>query len=222
MQSGKKHFVFSCLCSVCVLSVAIISSGCSSAPSQANIELRKQNQALQVQVTELQTQNAGLTAQIATLQSTWPTTPILPESRLDQLFTAHGLTFAGGTGFLTAQQSELGVPTLSVYAYPTDDDGQALKAAGDFTIELFDLSLPKDNLLESWDFPLEKSRHCWFGHAFLYTYAFNCPLNVTPAHSDLVVQVTYVDALTGRRFTTRKDVKYDLAILPSTLPTAER
>jgi hypothetical protein len=223
MQFNRPHFRISYLCLICAPSVALFSlCGCGSSPSQANIELRKENQTLTDQVSDLKTQNAGLEAQINALQAKWPTTQVLPESRLDQLFTAHGLAFASGTGFVSAEQSDIGKRTLSVYVYPTDDDGQALKAAGSFTFELFDLSLPKDNLLETWDYPLEKARSCWFGTAFLYTYAFNCPLEVTPAHTDLVVQATFVDALTGRRFISRKDVKYDLASPPSTSPTAER
>ncbi|HTW95561.1 MAG TPA: hypothetical protein VMD30_12240, partial [Tepidisphaeraceae bacterium] len=156
-------------------------SGCSSAPSQANIELRKQNQDLQETVQTLQTQNAGLQAQVVALQRNWPTTQILPESRLEQLFTCHGLYIGRGTGFLSAQQSANGKATLSVFVVPTDQQGQPLKAAGSFTVELFDLTLPPSkNLLEKWEFPRDAAMTHFLGNFLLYTYVFNCPLQVTP------------------------------------------
>jgi hypothetical protein len=90
---------------------------------------------------------------------------------------------------------------------PTDDDGQPLKAAGTFTVEAFDLSLPDDNLIGQWTFDLNATRQSWFGQSFLYAYVLTCPWQEhVPTHSQLTVRVTFHDELTGREFTQQKIV----------------
>src|SRR5438874_12356902 len=95
--------------------------GCK-APSAANIQLRKQNQELRAKVDDLERRHAADAAQIRAIESNTTTMPSLPQERLDRLFTAHGLQLGRLTGV-----DEKGV--LKVYAVPTDDAGQQLKAA---------------------------------------------------------------------------------------------
>jgi hypothetical protein len=188
-----------------VAAVLAAAAGCASKPSQANILLRKENQQLTGQVTDLKTANAGLTAQIEAIQAQSPaTTQELPESRLDLLFTTHGLSFGSLTGGFSPDDGATD-QMVKVYIVPTDDDGQPLKAAGAFKIELFDLA-EQDTRLGTWNFSTEQARGDWFGHALLYTYEFDCSWQTPPRHADLLLRVTFTDELTGRQFKADRNI----------------
>src|SRR5580658_2802070 len=142
-----------------MLLAGVLLSGCSSAPSQANILLRKENQQLTAQIASLQARDAGLEAQIRVDQSQpGATTPSLPEDRLEQLFTAHGLSLGKYTN---------GDDALRVYAVPIDEQGQPIKAAGTFKVELFDLA-EANNRLGTWDFSIQQARDSWLGSLWFY------------------------------------------------------
>lgn len=191
--------------------LAALACGCFSGhPDQANILLRKENQQLTTQVTDLQRQNYGLKAQLAAIeQAPGASTQELPQSRLDKLFTVCGLDVSKWTGGYSPQ-SYGPDQMLKVYAVPTDQTGAAIKAAGSFTVQLFDLDEAK-TLLQTWEFPVEQAGANWYGQAFLYTYILNCPWTTPPAHADLLVRVKFTDELTGRQFVVDHDVKIKLA-----------
>jgi len=189
-------------CGAFIVTIFVVATaflaGCSSAPNQANIALRKENQKLSAQIADLQRRNACLEAQIRVVQaSSASTVQSLPEDRLEQLFTTHGLS--------------LGDDGLRVYAVPVDGQGQPLKAAGTFRVELFDLDQASTRL-GTWDFSLEQSRNDWLGSLWFYTYQLPCPWQKMPRHAKLLVHVTFTDALTGRVFTADKDITVKLPI----------
>jgi hypothetical protein len=188
------------LASVALLAVA----GCLGPPNQANVLLRKQNQSLQSQLDEVKRKNDGLLAQIAAAESSENITPQLPQSRLDKLYTVHGLDFGRLTG---GYSPDLDGPDrmLQVYVVPIDDDGQPLKAAGSFRIEVFDLAEHQPRL-GRWDFSLQQARGDWYGRAFLYTYILDCPWQTPPRHGKLMMRVTFTDELTGRVFMVNREV----------------
>jgi hypothetical protein len=188
---------------------ALLLGGCGS-PSQANIELRKQNQNLQNQIIDLQRQHDGDVAQIAALQAKVGAVPTLPVDRLNQLFTTHGLKLGDLTGGNSSGPNQKFDDELTVYAVPTDDDGEPIKAAGSFVIQAFDLALAGDQKIGEWSFDIDQTRKSWesliFNSPILYNYALNCPWQKPPAHSDLTVKMTFTDALTGRVFSQQKQV----------------
>jgi hypothetical protein len=95
---------------------------------------------------------------------------------------------------------------LKIYVAPIDEQGDKLKAAGSFHIDLFDLSLKSDNRIGAWDFDLAKTRSLWFGRGLLYTYVLDCPWQTAPVNLKLTARITFTDALTHRVFTVDKDV----------------
>jgi hypothetical protein len=178
---------------------------CGCSPNQANVQLRKENQQLKDQVVQLQRTNAGLSAEIEVVESRpGATTQELPESRLDQLFTVHGLSFGRLTG---GYSSDIDPPDqmVKVYIVPTDDDGQPLKAAGLFKVELFDLA-EQNTRLGTWNFSVEQARADWYGYALQYEYVLDCPWQTPPQHAGLLLRVTFTDALTGRQFVSEKQI----------------
>jgi hypothetical protein len=192
----------------CVISlVALI--GCGGSPSAVNIQLRKDLQNRDDLIENLKREHE---ADLADLHaSTRPTTESLSPAELAKLFTTHGLKLGNLTGGSDFDSGKPGDRGLKIYACPTDDDGQALKAAGEFTVQAFDLSLPSDNLIGSWTFDAATTRQDWYGSAFLYTYVLPCPWQQrTPTHSNLMVRVTFHDELTSREFTQEKAITVNL------------
>lgn len=178
--------------------------------SAANIQLRKQQQQLQSQIRQLQMQHQADEATIRGLQSQATTVPVLPENQLDQLFTVAGLKFGRLTGGYHSDPNVPGDTMLKVYVVPIDQQGDELKAAGSFQVELFDLSLKSNNLLGHWDFDLDAAKARWFGSGLLYNYVLDCPWQTAPTNSKLSVRVTYKDALTRRLFTEERDITVEL------------
>ena len=189
-----------------LVGVLSLAAGCGGVPSQANIELRKQNQQLSAQVDQLKLSHEADVATIRGLQAQATTVPVLPEDQLDQLFTVAGLKFGELTGGYHPDPNTTGDTMLKVYVVPIDESGDKLKAAGSFHIDLFDLSLKTGNRIGTWDFDLQQTRSTWYGNGFLYTYVLDCPWQTAPVNSNLMARITFTDALTHRVFTVDKNV----------------
>lgn len=193
-------------CAVALIGGLAFLAGCGGAPSKANIELRKQNQALSDRVAQLDRRHDADVAAIRGLQAQATTVPVLPQDRLDQLFTVAGLKFGRLTGGYHPDPNTYGDTMLKVYVVPVDESGDELKAAGSFHVDLFDLALKSNNRIGSWDFDLATSRSDWNGSGLLYTYVLDCPWQTAPVDPKLTARVTFTDALTHRVFVVNKDV----------------
>jgi hypothetical protein len=193
-----------------------ILAGCSS-PNPANIQLRKQNQALREQITMLNRRHDGDVATIDSLQRDHGSIPTLPQERLARLFTTDGLQLGHMTGGYRNENSTSPSDGFEVEVVPIDQQGDAIKAAGSFTIEAFDLDLPQHPLIGTWQFPLEAARQKFFDHLMLYTYVLECPWKQgLPRHPNLTIKVTFDDELTGRRFVAQRQIHVELQ--PTTQP----
>ncbi len=178
-----------------------LAAGCSS-PNKANIDLRKQNQQLQGEVDSLKRQHEADAATLRAMEAKSPGIASLPQERINQLFTVHGIQFGKLTGADPDDPKK-----LKVYVVPTDGEGQQIKAAGSFVVEAFDLSNGDNARVGHWEFPLDQAAKNWYGRAMLYTYVLSCPWQSPPKHSDITLKVTFTDALTGRAFTAQKSIK---------------
>jgi hypothetical protein len=200
-----------------ILPGALIITGCGK-PNQANIVLRKEDQKQQAQIARLQHQLAADQTMIAGLQNRNPHIPSLPPEELDKLFTVHAIKFGRLTGPYTPDGSNMAAG-LKIYIMPVDQSDQALKAAGSFEIEAFDLSAPQSRI-GRWSFNLEEAKKYWYGYFLLdYYYVLPCPWQAVPRHADLTVRVTFVDELTKIPFAAQREVKVNLPLpTPSTQP----
>jgi len=181
-------------------------AGCSSSPNKANIELRKQNQQLQAQIDELNRRHDADRAASRGLQAGATTVPVLPQDQLDELFTAAGLKFGTLTGGYHPDPNQSADTMLKIYVVPIDQQGDRLKAAGSFHVELFDLALNSDTRIGTWDFDLPTAKSDWYDGGLLETYVLDCPWQTVPVHAKLLARVTFTDALTHRVFTVDKEV----------------
>jgi hypothetical protein len=188
------------------LAALLCLAGCGT-PSRANMDLRRQNMQLKQTIDQLNRKDQADQASIRALQQGATTVPSLPQDQINQLFTVAGLKFGGLTGGYRPDPNKPGDTMLKVYVVPVDDDNDAIKAAGSFRVELFDLALaPSNDRIGLWDFPLDSARSHWFSGAFMYTYVLDCPWQTVPIHSNLLAHITYTDALTHRVFTVDKEV----------------
>lgn len=204
--------------SVCVLlAVSVLASACAK-PNAANIQLRKENQTLRDRVEQLEREAAGAKATIASLESKSTTVPVLPNERVEQLFTVHGLQFGRLTGEGDLDYEKPGNEGLKIYVVPTDEQGQPIKAAGAFTVDAFDLAQKGDNRIGHWEFPLSQAKQLWFGQAMLHSYVLPAPWQTKPTHPEITIRVKFEDALTGRTFTEQKVVKVQTSSGPATRP----
>jgi outer membrane murein-binding lipoprotein Lpp len=184
-------------------------SGCAS-PSAANNMLRRKNQDLQDQITQLQRQEAADRASILALENKAGAPPMIDQAKIDELFTVHGIRLGKLTGTDPASGQ------FQVQATPFDESGQKLKAAGLFVIDAFDLADRLHPQLGHWSFDVKQARDAWFGDLFMYCYILKCPWQQIPTHSQITVRLAFTDALTGRQFTDQKVVTITL---PTTQPS---
>jgi hypothetical protein len=193
--------------SLLMLCPALLGIGCKG-PSKPNIELRRQNQELREQVQQLQIQREAQAATIRALERQRTTVQTLPQERLDQLFTAHGVRIGRLSGGADLDPDKVGDEAIRVYVVPLDQTRDRIKLSGDFVIEAFDLSDPDSPWLGRWEFPRQGVEEHWVGQLTLYEYVFTCPWqDRVPSSEELTVRVTFTDALTGREFTDQRLIR---------------
>ncbi|MDB5327336.1 MAG: hypothetical protein JWM57_2905 [Phycisphaerales bacterium] len=168
------------------------------APSSANIKLRKELQAQQVEIDQLKREHAADAAGRRALATTGPSsTAALSPELAAALFTTHGIRL----GRLTGQDDK----GLVIHLIPTDDAGDDLKAAGSITVEAFDLAA-EGKRVSAWQFDAAQARSLWNGSGLRYEYVVPCPWTEKPASGQITLKVTFTDALTGRVFDTQQVV----------------
>ncbi len=199
---------------LCVLCLLAPCGGCKifgGSPDAANRKLRKENQALTAQVEELKQQAAANAALAQSLQASRPTLPALPTERLEKLWTTRGLKFGRLTGGADIDRSKPGHEGIKVYVVPTDQSGEALKAAGSFTVEAFDLAKPQAPLVGTWKIDVDQARKSWSGYLMDYNYVLTLPWqDRVPENPELTLKVTFFDELLQLPFSAQQRVKVNL------------
>src|SRR5947207_5440695 len=162
------------ICVYLCASAALSLFGCGR-PSKANVELRKQNQALQNQIADLKRQHEADLASIRNLQSSAPTVPTLPPERLEKVVTTYGLKIGRLTGGADLDPNQPGDDGLKIYVAPVDRTGEAIKAAGSFVVEAFDLAKPGDTRIGRWEFPTDQVQKYWVNFLTQTNYVLPAP-----------------------------------------------
>jgi hypothetical protein len=190
-----------------LLVAALPHAGCGK-PNRANIQLRKDASDLRGEITQLRRQHEGDAARIRSLEASTGTLQTLPQERLAELFTTHGLQLGTIAG-IDLDRDQAGDEGLRIKATPTDETGQKFKAAGTFVIEAFDLADAGETRLGRWEFDAKQARENWNGTLMQYAYSLTCPWQRPPTRAEVTVKVTFTDLLTGRTFTQQKVAKLD-------------
>jgi hypothetical protein len=206
-QARKPSVIITATMAACLASATF---GCRG-PSRANIELRKQNAELRGQVEQLQHSLDTARADLAALEARSTTVPSLPQARLDELFTTHGLLIGRLTHGADLDPKSPGDEGVRLYVVPLDDGGDLLKAAGSFVVRLIDPAAAPDELLVGeWEFSPAQANATWVSHLTTYCYVLPCPWPKAPKNKDLIVRVTFIDSLTGRSYSAEQNVTVSL------------
>lgn len=200
--------------------VAALLGGCGK-PNQANIALRKQIQDLQQELAGVRQAREADQARLRGLEARATTVPTLPQEQLDRLVTTHGLQIGRLSGGADLDPAKSGDEGLKVYVVPIDIEGDPIKAAGEFTVEAFDLSDPANPLIGRWTFD-GRQKELWYSELMLYNFVLPCPWqHRVPGDEKLTVRVTFVDELTQRQFTAQKVVPVRPPPAPATGAAAD-
>jgi hypothetical protein len=172
---------------------------CQQQVEQLTLDLRAANEA-----------RLAADAEIQALRRRLENDPRLANVTVEQLFTAQRLELASRTGGIDLD-GKPGDDGVVVYAQPRDADGDALKAAGEFTIELLDLTQPgRPRSLGTFRFTdREELRKSWYGGLMTYHYTFKCPFPedaLATVPREVHIRVTFLDWLTGRELTADRTV----------------
>ena len=198
--------------------LAAVLAGCQS-PSAANTQLRKDKQALEAQIQTLKSEQAADRATIAALEKRSTTVPSLPQARLNSLFTTHSIKIGRLTGGTNRDPNASSDDTLKVYLTPLDESDSAIKATGRVIVEAFDLAKPSSNRVGRWEFSPTSLKEQWRSLGPLEAFVLDCPLSSLPQHSDLALNITFEDELTGRTFTALH--KASIRLPPATRPAVQ-
>ena len=176
----------------------------NSAPSPADrLQAEKTIRQLQEANQQLQVQTDQQQQQITTLQN-------LGEKRLDLLFVPTRIDLGRYTGGIDTNDLP-GDDAIKVYLEPIDQTGDSIKAAGEVTVQLYDLAADSSkNLLGEYQWSPEEIGSCWKGGLMSRYFALVCPWKETPTHDEITVRVVFTDYLTGKTFSAQKTCKISL------------
>ena len=179
---------------------ALLLTGC--VPEESNGVVVEDADKLASRLRKLELEKEGLQTVIIDQQKQIRSLQALGEGkRLEKIYHVSKITLGRYTGGVDTD-GVAGHDAIKVFLRPIDQDGSTLKAAGDVKIQIFDLALPKENLIGEYKWPVDKISKHWSGGFMTYYFSFVCPWKKTspPKHKKLTVRVEFLDYLTGKTF----------------------
>jgi hypothetical protein len=190
-----------------------LAGGCNGSRQAAAI--RRDLQDARDQVQQLRRRNAELRQALRSRQEHIETLQALGDRRLDRLFHVRRIRLGRYTGGANLDDAP-GDDGVRVYLQPMDQDGGIIKAAGEVTVQLYDLAAdPNARLVFEKTWAVAEIGERWSGGLLSPHYSFACRWRRPPDHDELTVRVRFVDYLTGKTFTAQKLVTVDLPPEPA-------
>jgi outer membrane murein-binding lipoprotein Lpp len=190
-----------------VSAALLLASGCDSGgrPSLRDDfeELSRERTQLKRQVEQLERENKELTGRIKQLAT------MSPEAKLEALPDIVRIELGRRTG-LFAKDEGGRKDKLVVYVRPYDDTADTIKAAGNIRVQLWDLNADAEGAqIGQWDVNGAELKSAW-ASTFLTNYyrlKFDVGGLLTGDESELTVNVTFTDYITGKVLTAQKVLK---------------
>ncbi len=126
----------------------------------------------------------------------------LPPGRPQEFYRLSAVTIGRFTGFYDKNEDGKR-EKLVVYVQPVDRVGDAIKAAGTVSVQLWNLNNAEGQvLLGQWQVQAEELLKLWFNTlaSTAYRLTFDPPLTPEILAQPLTVKATFTDALTGQVF----------------------
>ena len=201
---------------VCLLQLVMLfllgATGCVDESATIR-DLQQQVDALKQDVDRCTQELADRDAVIAAQRRRISRNPTLEHINLNDLFVVDRIEIVSRTGGDNYDEQP-GDDGVTVYVRPVDKYGDLIKAAGEFTIQLVDLTdVGNPHEIGTYVFDdretLEKS---WYSGMLTNHYTFKCPFSPQAQRSrarELTVRVTFLDWLTGRMFSDSTTVEIE-------------
>ena len=192
-----------------LLVAAVAGVGC--APPAGPEALRKELIEARREINRLEKVNKSLRSLAAERQEQVEKLQMLGPKRMEMLFHVERIELGRYTGGVD-RDGRPGDDSIRIFLRPIDQDGSVLKAAGEATVELYDLAAaPGEKLVGKRSWSVGELRKQWASGFISYHYSLECPWAAgPPAHDEITVRVTFVDYLTGKTFTAQKLCKIEL------------
>ena len=197
------------------LSAALAALALCGCENEAQIvrQLHERVDLLELDLKQCTQELADRDGQIAVLRRRIDNEPLIKGVEIDDLFVVERIKLASRTGGADFD-GQPGDDGVVVYVQPLDASGHVLKAAGQITVQLTDLTTPgQPRELATYLFndreELDKS---WFGGFLTNHYTFRCefpPQAFSSPTREVHVRVTFLDWLTGRESFASTTVKID-------------
>jgi hypothetical protein len=197
--------------------LSLLMSGCGQDPA---IPLRRDLLETRDLLRAAREENLSLKEQLRQRDEQVRTLQALGEGkRLEKLFTVKRVQIGSYTGGVDLD-GKGGDDGVKVFLEPQDARGSTIKAAGDVTIQLYDLAAPPgENLLLACHLTPDQIADKWTNGFLTQYYILECPWGKNvPRHSEITLRAAFVDYLTGLTFTDQKVVT---VTLPPTQPATQ-
>jgi hypothetical protein len=160
----------------------------------------------------LERENDQLRQQLARHDKQVETLQELGDKRMEHLFYVDHISLGRYTGGwdLDGDGDQDGV---KVFLIPYDQYGSVIKAAGDVTVQLYDLGAEaEDNLIGEYNWPVEKMAETWASGFMSSHFTLDCPWPDadTPENNVITVRLVFLEYLTGKTFNAQKTCEIDL------------
>lgn len=186
----------------------ILVTGCANPEKKDSTDVqieqfKQENKQLQKQIKQSDKENEQLKQQVQVLSG-------LPENvKLENLNRIEHLKIGRYTGFFD-KDNDGKKEKLIVYLYPTDEQGDAMKATGTAEVQLWDLNKTDGQaMLGQWKVEPDELKKLWFETlvSIYYRLTFDVADIVENLEEPPTVKVTFTDYLTGKVFNEQKVIK---------------
>jgi hypothetical protein len=184
--------------------LGVILTAASGCQPETGPELHREISQLRAQIDEQKQLIETQQVKISKLSQQIQVARALAPDALEKVFYPEKIvidTLSGGDDY----DGKPGDDGVTVYVKPVDRDGDALKAAGDIRVQLYDLQNPPGKeLIGEYEFPVDRVSRLWYGKLMTYHYTLRCPWqHGPPEHDEITVRVTFTDYLSQRMMTTQ-------------------
>jgi len=202
IASSILHFAFS------IFIFLILVTGCANPDEKESVvvqieQLTQEKTQLQKQIEQSEKENEQLKQQVQVLSG-------LPEEvKLENLNRLENIKIGRYTGFFD-KDDDGRKEKLIIYIQPTDDQGDALKAAGTAEVQLWDLNKTNGQaMLGQWKVEPDELKKLWFETlvSIYYRLTFDVADIIDSLEEPLTVKVTFTDYMTGKVFKEQKVIK---------------
>lgn len=184
----------------------LVMGGCPSPQYQREEQLQEDLADCRDATSSLQDQVQRLGDQLRDRRKQVETLHALGGKRMENLFTVESIELGGRTGGIDTDD-EPGQDAIKVFLLPKDAAGHTIKAAGEATLQLFDLAgASGEERLSETTIPVEKIGDYWSSGFLSYHYSFELPLPQNLLSRTVTLRVEFTDYLTGRSFSAQKAI----------------